>query len=87
MTSMNAYQLARERGTRLDRVLPDSFQLRDGDKVLAVLWRDERGTVGWVNPAYDAGSSRIARDANGWQYVGRSSYLRGMVGRILEATR
>jgi hypothetical protein len=84
---MTAYQIARASGTRLDRVLPDSFQLRDGGKVIAVLPRGDRGVSAWVNPAYDAGSSLIARDANGWQYVGRSSYLRGMVTRILEATR
>jgi hypothetical protein len=83
---MTAYQIAREAGLRLDRVLPDAFQLRDGGTVMAILHRSERGVSAWVNPAYDAGVACIARDENGWQHVGRSAYLSGMVKRVMLAT-
>ena len=84
---MNAYSDARAAGLRLDRVLPDSFQVRDGGKVLAVVHRSERGSSAWINPAHDAGRSRIARDPNGWQYIGRAATLRGIVARVIAVSQ
>ncbi len=79
---MNARETAKASGLRLDKVLSDTFHVRHGQNVMAVISRSDRGASAWVNPKYDVGSARIARDANGWQYVGRASTLAGIVRRI-----